>query len=100
LCSVHFSKTQYAVWPADRAKYGYNNARARLNTDAVPDVPLVIKSNGSPSASKTAVTSYTKFTPSRGAYIKRDNKRSKAEVRLHILSRKLLDCTHYTCILT
>ena len=44
LCSKHFSKEQFAINPETYAQYGYENAKASLKEDAVPDIPIEIVS--------------------------------------------------------
>ena len=44
LCSDRFTRDQIQRDPAQLEPYGYDGARIRLKPDAVPDVPLQIKS--------------------------------------------------------
>ena len=44
-CSNHFSnKEQFAVNPKTYALYGYENTKASLKEDAVPDIPIEVAS--------------------------------------------------------
>ena len=43
LCSNHFSnKEQLAVHPETYTQYGYENTKASLKEDAVPDIPIEV----------------------------------------------------------
>ena len=43
LCSNHFSnKEQFAVYPETYTQYGYENTKASLKEDAVPDIPIEV----------------------------------------------------------
>ena len=64
LCSKHFSEEQYEIDPVKRARYGYENAQAKLKDGALPDIPLL---NVNESDQKSTV---------RGAF----EKRQRAEV--------------------
>ena len=74
LCSKHFSGEQYEIDPVKRARYGYENAQAKLKDGAIPDIPLLNPNEASKTDQRTSV---------RGAF----EKRQRAEVSLlfHIL---------------
>ena len=43
LCSNHFSKKeQFVVYPETYTQYGYENTKASLKEDAVPDIPIEV----------------------------------------------------------
>ena len=43
LCSNHFSnKEQFAVYPETYTQYGYDNTKASLKEDAVPDIHIEV----------------------------------------------------------
>ena len=69
LCSKHFSEEQYEIDPAKRARYGYENAQAKLKDGAIPDIPLLKPNEACKTDQRTGV---------RGAF----EKRQRAEVSL------------------
>ena len=43
ICGKHFTMSQYSRDPARLAELGYPGARAALKDDAIPDIPVVVK---------------------------------------------------------
>lgn len=66
LCSLHFSKEQLDRDPDKLKENGYNGAKIRLRTDAIPDIPLPLH----PVHDENAAIALPASKP-RGAYAKR-----------------------------
>ncbi|MEW8546471.1 MAG: THAP domain-containing protein [Candidatus Thiodiazotropha sp.] len=68
LSSKHFSGDQYVRDPLKLAQYGYENARPKLENDAVPDIPINVDTSSTLSQSGMTATGQIL---KRGAYEKR-----------------------------